>query len=95
MTGENDQVDMTGSDQLLLSLALFMYPPGTADQICGFTHTNGGDIYTWKQVTHICANLQLTRKRDLKEVYDVFSASSIWKLDWFVTLLPTLGVSGQ
>ena len=94
MTGGNERVNITGSDQLLLSISLFTYPKATADQICGFIHANEGDIYSREQVTNRCSDLQVTRKRGSKEAYGAFSASSIRKLDWFVNIPPPLGVSG-
>ena len=42
MYGGIEQVVITGVNQLLLSIVLFIYPEATAGQLYGFIHTNGG-----------------------------------------------------
>ena len=46
MAGGEQRESITGSDQLLLSICLFIYPEATADKICAFLIANGGGIYT-------------------------------------------------
>ena len=81
MTGGNPREAIVGSDQMLLSIAICVYRDATTHQVCTFIHVNGGDIYTWQQVSDMCHDLEVTRKRGWKEAYDAFSASSVRKLE--------------
>ena len=94
MTGGAERSVITGYDQLLLSIGLFIYPNATADELCMFIHANGGDTYTRAQISDRCKELNITRKRASKEAYDAFSASALRKLHLFNTCAPPLGVCG-
>ena len=92
MTGGRQREQLTGGDQLLLSLCLFIYPDASTDEIAIFIHSSGGDIYTRPQISERCRELNLTRKRTSKESFDAFSPTSIRALNWFKTQEPPLGV---
>ena len=62
MDGGSYQVAITGDNQLLLSIAFFIYPESTSDQLCGFINVNGGDIYDKQQITEQCNQLEVSRK---------------------------------
>ena len=94
MNGNRQRQQLTGADQLLLSICLFIYPAATLDQIAIFIYGNGGDIYTRPQISDRCQELDLTRKRSSKESYDAFSIASQRSLAWFQTLPPPLGIQG-
>ena len=94
MDGGSQWVSITGTDQLLLSIDLFVYQEATADQLCGFIHANGEEIYEMQQISDLCNQLEVSRKRGSKEAYDMFSVQSIIQIEWFVTLSPPLGVYG-
>ena len=94
MTGGVEREALTGMDQLLLTIGLFVYPAATEDQLCAFILVNGGDIYTREQISERCKDLQLTRKRCSKEAFDAFSPRTLRRLRWFKTLPPPLGVRG-
>ena len=95
MSGGRHREQLTGADQLLLSICIFIYPEASSDEIAIFIYRNGGDIYTRPQISERCAELQLTRKRASKESFDAFSTASIRAKEWFRTLPPPLGVHGQ
>ena len=92
MNGNRQREQLTGADQLLLSICLFIYPAATLDQIAIFIYGNGGDIYTRPQISDRCRESELTRKRSAKESYDAFSLASQRSLSWFKTLPPPLGI---
>jgi len=94
MTGGTEREALTGYDQLLLVICLYIYPNALADEICTFIVANGGDVYSRQIVTSRCIELNITRKRVSKEAYDAFSPLALQKLRWFRTLPPPLGVSG-
>ena len=94
MTGGRPRVHLTGADQLLLSLCLFIYPDASIDEIAAFIYANGGGIYERPTISTRCNELGLSRKRSSKESYAAFSPSSLQKYRWFMTLPPPLGVSG-
>ena len=83
MTNGAQREQLTGADQLLLSICMFIYPTASNDKIAAFIHPNGGDIYTRQKITDRCNELQLTRKRASKETYDVFSPTSVQALVWY------------
>ena len=56
-------------------------------------HANSWEIYNRTCVSKRCKELGLLRKCSSKESYAAFSASSIQKFNWFVTLPLLLGVS--
>ena len=62
MSGNNQREQLTGSDQLLLSICLFIYPAASLDQIAIFIYGNDGDIYTRPQISDRCRELELARK---------------------------------
>ena len=94
MTGGAEKEALTGYDQLLLVICLYIYPIALADEICKFIVANGGDVYSRQVVTSRCIELNITRKRVSKEAYDAFSPLALQKLEWFRTRIPPLGVSG-
>ena len=72
MLGGRPRDTLVGSDQMLLSMIIFIYPQATVDQICAFIHANGGDIYTREQVINRCAELDISRKWRSKEALTHF-----------------------
>ena len=93
MTGGVEKEVLTGYDQLLLVICLYIYPNALADEICTFIVANGGDVYSRQVVTSRCTELNITRKRVSKEAYDAFSPLALQKLECFRTRPPPLGVS--
>ena len=87
------KIQLTGADQLLLSICLYIYQNATADELCVFIIVNGGGIYSRQIISRRCAELGLSRKRSSKESYEAFSAGSIRKALWFWSEPPPIGVS--
>jgi hypothetical protein len=92
MTGGTQKEDLTGGDQLILVIGLWIYLNATADQLCTFIVANGGDVYSREVITNRCIELNITRKRASKEAYDAFSENALRKLRWYRTLPPPLGI---
>ena len=92
MCGGVQKQSITGADQLLLSICLYIYPDASTDDICIFIIANGGAVYNRQIVTRRCIDLGLTRKRSSREAYDTFSESSIRKALWFRSEPPPLGI---
>ena len=45
MSDGRNQEQLTGPDQLLLSICLYIYPAASSDEIAIFIYSNGGDVY--------------------------------------------------
>jgi len=94
MCGGIAKQQVTGADQLLLSIYLYIYPKANADNLCIFIILNGEGVYSQQIVTRRCNDLGITRKRSSKESYNAFSAASIQKVLWFRSEPPPLGIGG-
>ena len=77
MCGGRQKYQVTGADQLSLSICLFIYPDTSSDNICTFIIANGGDIYSQQCVSRRCTYIGLTRNRSSKKNYEIFSPSSL------------------
>jgi len=77
MTGGKPRDELVGADQLLLSIALYIYPNASADELCVFVVVNGGQVYSRQQISKRCSELVITRKCFSREAYDTFLADSI------------------
>ena len=44
MSGNRQREHLTGPDQLLLSICIYIFPAASLDEIAIFIHSNGGDI---------------------------------------------------
>jgi len=94
MAGGAQRDNITGADQLLLTICIFIHPEASLDEIAAFVHSNGGDLYTRSKITDKCADLQFTRKRGSRESYDAFYPVSLRRLHWYKTEAPPLGICG-
>ena len=93
MTGGVERYMMTGADQLLFSICLYIYPNASSDQLCVFMIANGGGVYSRQTITQRCMELGLSRKRSSRESFEAYSAASIQKNIWFWYEPPPLGIS--
>jgi len=84
---------LTGEDQLLLRIFLFIYPNALADDLCLVIFANGGGVYSRQVITRRCHELGLTMKSSSREAYAAFSENAIQRLEWFTILPPPLGVA--
>ena len=51
MCGGTNKQHLTGADQLLLSICLYIYPEANTDELCTFIIANGGDVYSCQIVS--------------------------------------------
>ena len=72
MTGGLEKEALTGYDQLLLAIGLYIYPNASADGLCMFIVANGGDVYSREQISDRCSELNITRKDHLKKLMMLF-----------------------
>lgn len=93
-TGNGERKILVGRDQLLLAIAIFQKPTSTADEIALFIFTNGGAIYTNKQIYKRLGELQVTRKKASIETYEAFSPINLMKAYLFWTQDPRIGING-
>jgi len=81
--GGRQRKSLTGADQLLLVICIFIFPEASLEEVVLFIHSNGGDIYTHPQIAERCIQLNLTRKISSKESYDAFYTAFIQVKHWF------------
>lgn len=68
MTWNRQREQLTGADQLVSIICLFVYPIASLDQIAVLIYGNGGDMYIRPQIYERSRELELTRKRSSIEV---------------------------
>ena len=68
---------LTGEDQLILIICLFIYPNALADDLCLFIFANFGGIYSKQAITRRCHELGLTMKNSSREAHAAFSENAI------------------
>jgi hypothetical protein len=93
MTGGVEREALTGFDQLWFSICLFIYPAASADEVCIFIISQGGNVYSREQISQRCKELEITRKRLSKDAYDAFSPRLQKRVRWFWSQPPPLGIS--
>ena len=79
MSGGVPKSSIIASDQLILSICLYIYPDASSDELCIFIIANGGGVYTQQILSRRCQELGLTRKHSSREAYNTFLPSSIRK----------------
>ena len=80
-----------GGAQILLSIAIYIYHNTSLEKLCVFIHANEGEVYSRQIITDRYNQLDISRKRSSKEMYDTFSTGLIQLLQWFISLPPPLG----
>ena len=80
--------ELTGPDQLILGIRLCIYPSTTSDELATLIHANGGGVYSRQSISRRRSQLDISRKKASKESYNAFTADSIERLNWFITLPP-------
>ena len=66
MAGNAQKMNLTGPDQLLLSIYLFVYPGATNDELATFVCANSGGTYLRQEISRRCSELDVTRKNQVK-----------------------------
>lgn len=82
MAGNRECEQLTGTNQLLLSICVFVYTEASSDESTAFVHSNGDNIYSQPQTTDRCRERDLARNRASKQSYDTFSPASVKALIW-------------
>ena len=93
-TGNKDREDLVGWDQALLSMAVFIYPTASADQIAAFIVDNGGKVYERYTIYKRLAELELSRKKSSLEAYEGHTPVNMLREQVFFNSPPRDGVRG-
>ena len=94
-TGNAGRQKLVGYDQMLLSLAVFIYPTACADEICAFIVANGGAVYERYAIYKRLKELNLLRKKASIEAHEGYSEENIQREFTFWNLPAPLGVWGE
>ena len=90
--GNHQKEILTGEDQLLLTIAIYVHPTASIDEICAFIANHGGGIFTRQQVSRRLKELNITRKKASVEAYAAFTPRNLLKARMFWTAPPPLGI---
>ena len=91
-TGNQERSSLVGADQLLLVLAITIYPDSNEDEIATFIYNEGGGLYPNSTLSNRLKELNISRKVVSTEAYQAFSPSNLFKVELFWTRPPPLGV---
>jgi transposase len=91
-TGNKPREVLTGPDQLLLAMGVFIYPTATADKLAAFIINNGGAAYDRYEIYKRLKELGITWKKGSIESYDAYSLRNIAKAQVFWNNPPPMGV---
>ena len=92
--GNKERENITGRDQILLSICLYIYPRAKDDEVAAFIYANGGRAYSSKDVSKRCKQLKLTRKRGSLESVGAYTRRNQIRTEQFWTMGPRIGVNG-
>ena len=92
--GNHEKQVIVGRDQILLSICLHIYPRAKDDEIAAFIFSNGGNIYSRKDISRRCKELKLTRKRASLEASNAYTLRNSIRTRQFWTMGPRVGVYG-
>ena len=94
MTGGRDREALTGQDQILLSIGLFICPDSKADEPAAFVFHHGGELYSRQVISSRMNELDSTKKVCSTEAHQAFTEINMRKARWFWSKPPPLGVVG-
>ena len=95
MTGNNERVFLTGLDQFLLTMCIYLHPRSTADEQATFIYANGGArAYSRQQISKRLNELGVRRKKCSIEAYQAFTPRNRLRARLFFTRGPRLGIQG-
>ena len=95
MTGNHSRVVLTGLDQFLLTICIFLHPRSKADEQATFILANGGArAYSRQEISKRLKELGVTRKICTLEAYQAFTPRNLLRAHLFWTNGPRLGVLG-
>jgi hypothetical protein len=91
-TGNQERSSLVGADQLLLVLAITIYPDSNEDEIATFIYNEGGGLYPNSTISNRLKELNISRKVVSTEAYQAFTPINLFKVELFWTRPPPLGV---
>mgnify|MGYP000635969214 CR=1 FL=1 len=91
-TGNRERSSIVGFDQLLLVLAITIYPDSNEDEIATFIYNEGGGLYPNSTISRGLKELNISRKVVSTEAYQAFTPINLFKVELFWTRPPPLGV---
>ena len=95
MTGNRERVILTGFDQYLLTMCIYLHPRARADQQAAFILENGGAAaYSRQDISCRLKELKVTRKLCHLESYSAFTPRNVLRAKLFFTRGPRIGVLG-
>ena len=92
--GNHERQVIVGRDQVLLSICIHIYPRAKDDEIAAFIFANGGRIYSRRDISRRCRELQLTTKRASLEAANAYTLRNSLRTQQFWTMGPRVGVYG-
>ena len=94
-SGNKQKEQLTGYDQYLLSICLFVHPRAQSDQIATFIAANGGTAGISRQtVTRRSQELHYTRKRASLEAFEAYKPINMMRCELFFSQPPPVGIQG-
>ena len=94
MTGNKQRSTVVGIDQVLLAIAITIWPDLTLEEISVFIFTEGGNFYSRQAISTRMKELEISRKVSSTEAYQAFTPTNLLKERLFWTAGPPLGVVG-
>ena len=94
-TGNKEKEVLTGFDQFLLVIGLFIYPRANNDEFSTFIAVNGGTVELSRQsISQRMTELEITRKRTSLEAFDAYTPLNRQRCFNFFNEGPHVGISG-
>ena len=94
-TGNKEKEVLTGFDQFLLVIGLFIYPRANNDEFSTFIAVNGGTVKLSRQsISQRMTELEITRKRTSLEAFDAYTPLNRQRCFNFFNEGPPVGISG-
>ena len=94
-TGNSERELLTGLDQYLMIVGLFLYPRMTNNQLSVFIAINGGSVgISNEALSERCTDLSITRKRASIEAYAAFLPLNLQRVQNFFRCGPRVGIKG-
>ena len=95
MSGNKSRVILTGLDQFLLIMCIYLHPRSKADQQAAFILANGGgEAYSRQDICRRLKELGVTRKVCSLESFQAFTPRNLLRARLFFTEGPRIGVRG-
>jgi hypothetical protein len=91
-TGNQERSSLVGVNQLLLVLAITIYPDSNEDEIATFIYNKGGGLYPNSTILNRLKELNISRKVVSTEAYQAFTPINLFKVELFWKRPPPLGV---